>query len=239
LPSRRRRRADSRRSGTECLQCQIHRDSLRGASGSQRAHRVRGSSPRESSSSNNRHSSSSHVGQAEGTRPQRRQSHLPHWPGPDLGHEEDILSHSRHHVRGELQQRSSQREQQALDPQLPRGPRAEAFGVYLRDLRHLPGSKIRRLRSVPEDQWFPRGREECDPRFWTILQESFYASYTHRGSQLSQHRMLQFTALRAAAAGEAILPFFDDQWGLVDLVTRRSRYVPDWVSVLCHCLHRR
>jgi hypothetical protein len=43
--------------------------------------------------------------------------------------------------------------------------------------------------------------------------------------------MLQFTTLRAAAAGEAILPFFDYQWGLVDLVTRRSRYVLDWVRV--------
>jgi hypothetical protein len=98
------------------------------------------------------------------------------------------LSRSRHHVRGELQQRSShtqrEREQQALDPQLPRGPRAEAFGVYLCDLCHLPGPKIRRLRSVPENQWFPQDREECDPRFSTILQESFYASYTHRGSQL-------------------------------------------------------
>jgi hypothetical protein len=45
------------------------------------------------------------------------------------------------------------------------------------------------------------------------------------------HRMLQFTALRAAAAGEAVLSFFDYQRGLVDLVTRRSRYVPDWVRV--------
>jgi hypothetical protein len=43
--------------------------------------------------------------------------------------------------------------------------------------------------------------------------------------------MLQFTALRAAAAGEDILPFFDYQRGLVDLVTRRSRYAPDWVRV--------
>jgi hypothetical protein len=95
----------------------------------------------------------------------------------------------------------------------------------------LPGPKIRRLRSVPEDQWFPRAREECDPRFWTILQEIFYTSYTHIGSQLSQHHMLQFIALRAAAAREAILPFFDYQRGLVNLVTRRSRYVPDWVRV--------
>jgi hypothetical protein len=84
---------------------------------------------------------------------------------------------------------------------------------------------------VPEEQWFPCGREDCDPRFWTILQESFYASYTQRGSQLSQHRMLQFTALRAAAAGVPILTFFDYQRGLVDLVTRRSQYVPDWVRV--------
>jgi hypothetical protein len=41
----------------------------------------------------------------------------------------------------------------------------------------------------------------------------------------------QHTALQAAATGEAILPFFDYQRGLVDLVTRRLRYVPDWVRV--------
>jgi hypothetical protein len=45
MSSRRRRRADSRRIGTECLQCQIHRDNLRGASGFQRALRVRGAAP--------------------------------------------------------------------------------------------------------------------------------------------------------------------------------------------------
>jgi hypothetical protein len=84
---------------------------------------------------------------------------------------------------------------------------------------------------VSEDQWFPRGREDCDPKFWTILQERFYASYTHRGSQLSRHHMLQFTALRPAAAGALMLPFFDYQRGLADLVTRGSRYVPDWVRV--------
>jgi hypothetical protein len=43
--------------------------------------------------------------------------------------------------------------------------------------------------------------------------------------------MLHFTTLREAAAGESILPFFDYQRGLVDLVTMRSRYVPDWVRV--------
>jgi hypothetical protein len=67
--------------------------------------------------------------------------------------------------------------------------------------------------------------------FWTNIQESFYASYVHQGSQLSQHRMLQFKALRVAAGGEPILPFFDYLQGLADLVSKRSRYVPDWVRV--------
>jgi hypothetical protein len=65
-------------------------------------------------SSRHSSSSSSHVGQADVTRPQSRQSHLPHWPGPDVGHEDVILSRSRHHVRGELQQRSSHRESSRL-----------------------------------------------------------------------------------------------------------------------------
>jgi hypothetical protein len=43
--------------------------------------------------------------------------------------------------------------------------------------------------------------------------------------------MLQFTALKAAAAGEPILPFFDYLRGLADLVSRRSHYVPDLVRV--------
>jgi hypothetical protein len=96
-------------------------------------------------------------------------------------------------------------EQQVHEPQVPRGPRVEAFGVYLCDLRNLPGPKIQRLRSVLEDQWFPCGREECDPRFWTILQESFYASYVHRGSQLSQHRMLQYTVRSSRGAHSPFL----------------------------------
>jgi hypothetical protein len=66
----------------------------------ERVHRVRGSSPRVSSSSN-------YVAQAEVSSQQSRQSHLPHWTGPDLRLVEDTLSRSRHHARGELQLRSS------------------------------------------------------------------------------------------------------------------------------------
>jgi hypothetical protein len=86
-----------------CFQCQILRVSHRGAYVLERVHRVRGSSPRVSSSSSSRLSgSSSYVAQAEVSSQQSRQSHLPHWPGPDLGLVEDTLSRSRHHARGEL-----------------------------------------------------------------------------------------------------------------------------------------
>jgi hypothetical protein len=50
-----------RRSGTVFFQCQIHRVSHRGASGSERVHRVRGNNPRVSSSSR-LSSSSNYVG---------------------------------------------------------------------------------------------------------------------------------------------------------------------------------
>jgi hypothetical protein len=153
-------------------------------------------------------------------------------PGPVLGLVEDTHSHNRLRDRGELQLRRSLSVSSRLTSlTYPEVHGVEAFGVYLCDLRNLPGPKIWRLRSVPEDQWFPRGREECDPKFWTVLQESFYAFYVHRGSQLSQHRMLQFTTLRAAIAGEPISLFFDYLRGLADLVSRRSRYILDWVRV--------
>jgi hypothetical protein len=78
----------------------------------ERVHKVRGSSPRVSSSS--RLSSSSYVAQAEVSSQQSRQSHLPPRPGPDLGLVEDTLSRSRHHARGELQLRSSLSESSRL-----------------------------------------------------------------------------------------------------------------------------
>jgi hypothetical protein len=100
--------------------------------------RGQGSSPRVSSSSSSQSSrlssNSSHVAQAEGTSQQSRQSHLPHWPGPDLEHEEVTLSLSRHLVRGELPWRSSQRERERAAGSRPLGSQRPTS----RDLRHLP-----------------------------------------------------------------------------------------------------
>jgi hypothetical protein len=92
----------------------------------------------------------------------------------------------RAHLADSRQRRTriKQMVEQEQQDQLEQGPeiqivsrRIEAFRVYLRDLRSLSEPNMRKLRCVPEDEWFPRGREECDPRFWTILQENFYASY--------------------------------------------------------------
>jgi hypothetical protein len=80
-------------------QCQTHRVSHRGVFVLERVHRVRGSSPRVSSSI------SSYDGQA-GVSRQSIQSHLLHLPGPVLGLVEDTPSHSRLRDRGELQLRS-------------------------------------------------------------------------------------------------------------------------------------
>jgi hypothetical protein len=76
------------------FQCQTHRVSHRGVSGSERVHRVRGSS-----------SSRRYDGQA-GVNRQSRQSHRLHLPGPVLGLVEATPSHSRLRDRGELQLRS-------------------------------------------------------------------------------------------------------------------------------------
>jgi hypothetical protein len=76
-------------------QCLTHRVIHRGAFILERVHRVRGSSPRVSSSS-------SYDGQA-GVSRQSRQSHLLHLPGLVLGLVEDTPSQSRLRDRGELQ----------------------------------------------------------------------------------------------------------------------------------------
>jgi hypothetical protein len=74
--SQRRRRLDRRRSGREYLQCHTLKVSHRGASGLERVHKGRGSSPRVSSSSHN----SSYSAQA-GVSSQSRQKHLLHLVG--------------------------------------------------------------------------------------------------------------------------------------------------------------
>ena len=50
--------------------------------------------------------------------------------------------------------------------------------VELLDLRGIPGPKVKRLRYVTPETWFPERRDiGVDRRFHTLLQESFYHAY--------------------------------------------------------------
>lgn len=70
-----------------------------------------------------------------------------------------------------------------------------------------------------------------DPHLWTILQESFYRSYLHIGVKFSEHRLLNWGALRVAANGVPILPLFERYPSLVQLLSDRAQYIREWVWV--------
>ena len=48
---------------------------------------------------------------------------------------------------------------------------------------------------------------------------------------MSEHRMLRWGALRVAAGGVPIQPFFERYPGLLALVSERRQYVQEWVRV--------
>lgn len=71
------------------------------------------------------------------------------------------------------------------------GSKDEVPPIFLRDLRGLPGAKVRKLRFVDVHVWFPDQREDkVDPRFFTLLQEAFYYAYVKIGVCFSEHHLL-------------------------------------------------
>jgi len=49
-------------------------------------------------------------------------------------------------------------------------------------VRGLVGPKVKKIRYVAEEQWFPEEREpNVDHRFFTVWQESFYYAYIDLG----------------------------------------------------------
>uniref|UniRef100_A0A0A9BWG2 Uncharacterized protein n=1 Tax=Arundo donax TaxID=35708 RepID=A0A0A9BWG2_ARUDO len=64
--------------------------------------------------------------------------------------------------------------------------------LQLRDLTGLRTIGVMKLRFVPVREWFPPGREAgVNPRYCTLLQQSFVASFLWRGVSLSDHRVLR------------------------------------------------
>ena len=104
--------------------------------------------------------------------------------------------------------------------------------VELFDLRGLKGPRVKRLRYVAEETWFPKWRDErADHRFYTIMQESFYHAYNQMDVPISEHRTLHWNALRIAAGGVSIVTYFERYPGLVALLSERDRYIREWVWV--------
>lgn len=128
-------------------------------------------------------------------------------------------------------EQSAQSEQQQQSEQSEPQPPAQGE-VRLLDLTSCKGPRIKRLRFVPVEEWFPEVREEgIDPRFWTVVQESFYRSFGRKSVQLSQHRTLRWEYLQSAAGGADVRRHFDAFPGLTALLTQVDRYVGDWVRV--------
>ncbi|CAO2192892.1 unnamed protein product [Urochloa humidicola] len=112
----------------------------------------------------------------------------------------------------------------------------EEEGLYevepklVRDLKGLSAKKVRSMRDVPVQKWFPDERDEfVNPRFWTILQESFHVSYMRRGVKLFDHRMLNWDALARAAGKLNVKWHFDQFPGLTALLSERAQYVEKWI----------
>ena len=94
--------------------------------------------------------------------------------------------------------------------------------MFLIDVREFTVTRVRRMRYVDEQTWFPEQRErDADPCFHTLLQESFYFGYVQLGIMMSEHRMLHWGALRVAAGGMPIQPFFERYPGLPALLAER------------------
>ena len=100
------------------------------------------------------------------------------------------------------------------------------------DLRGILGPRVKRLRYVTPETWFPEQRDSgVDRRFHTMLQESFYHAYCQMDIKISEHKMLHWVAMRVAAGGVLVLPFFEHYDGLPALLSERSRYIREWVRI--------
>ena len=106
--------------------------------------------------------------------------------------------------------------------------------MHLLDVRGLLGPKVKKLRFVSEETWFPSSRDVgVDCRFYTLLQESFYTAYRQLDVTISEHRRLHWGALRVAPGGVPILPFFERFTRLPALLSERDKAGPKthgWIA---------
>src|SRR6266540_6587687 len=132
----------------------------------------------------------------------------------------------------------------------PAGPRGAGGCVLsppeiaqrsLRSLLTADARKVKKLRMVPVDQWFPAHRDPDVPdrRFWTRLQMDFHSAYVEGNFRLFQHSWLDFSTdqLSDAAGVEDFRVLFDFLPGLVSLLEDNRHYDPEVVRVFYATLY--
>src|SRR6266540_4292439 len=101
--------------------------------------------------------------------------------------------------------------------------------------------KVKKLRMVPVDQWFPEHRDPDVPdrQFWTRLQFDFHSAYVERHFNLFQHSWLDFSTdqLSEAAGVKDFRGLFDFLPGLASLLEDSHRYDPEVVRIFYATLY--
>src|SRR6266542_5126232 len=91
--------------------------------------------------------------------------------------------------------------------------------------------KVKKLRMVPLEEWFPAHRDPDVPdrRFWTHLQFEFHSAYVESHFSLFQHSWLDFSTdqLSEAAGVEDFRGLFDFLPGLASLLEDSRHYDPE------------
>src|SRR6266508_2573559 len=132
-------------------------------------------------------------------------------------------------------------------PAGPRGARGRVLSppqVARRSLGSLltaDARKVKKLRMVPLEEWFPAHRDPDVPdrRFWTHLQFDFHSAYIERHFGFFQHSWLDFSTyqLSEAAGVEDFRGLFDFLPGLASLLEDSRHYDPEVVRVFYATLY--
>ena len=100
-------------------------------------------------------------------------------------------SRSRPRTRGGGTHRAAGRDSEREAAGQDSDAESEPPQVELLDLRGIPGPRVKRLRYVTPETWFPEQRDiGVDRRFHILFQESFYHTYYQLDIKISEHKLL-------------------------------------------------
>jgi hypothetical protein len=90
------------------------------------------------------------------------------------------------------------------------------------------GKTIKRLRDVPLSIWFPRHRQPRVEYFHTTLHKDFYNALVESRANFTAQRIISLKHF-IDVVGDDFKQYLDAQLGLVDLISRKGPFVPDWI----------